>query len=471
MFKVVVAITVLLIVALCKKIPRIGGSIHIALLLAGVAAMLCSGIFNPAQWVVAWIDGLNRLAWISCLALAGAIFAEISLHLGTVDTIIGALKAKFGSHPRILVVCIMFVLCIAGSLLGDSSAAATVVGILTFGILVSMDISFEKISAIVMMGASVGSIMPPMTQAVALSSTLCNTDPDPVVTWAYLTSGIAFVVSALYCAFILVKKENVPGRNAEVEIKFAGEKAGDILRKNWKSLIPMFFLIIVVLMRTIPSIKIDLGPLILKNINFITIAGESKSLYDLLNGMTIITGLTNGIVLSIICAIIFAFCLFPKLRKNGGSIMSGAAKKAAPCVTVQLCCAFMLGAFYATGLIDAVADFAMGLNTHLLKFGGAGALMLIGMLTGSQSTAQNAIFSFFGPALIATGVNPTYAAVAGANLAAAGQGMPPADLLTFVICGMISAQYGKKVDPLKSMFYSMPMCIVFMIMGLIFLYI
>ena len=58
----------------------------------------------------------------------------------------------------------------------------------------------------------------------------------------------------------------------------------------------------------------------------------------------------------------------------------------------------MLGAFYATGLIDAVADFAMGLNTHLLKFGGAGALMLIGMLTGSQSTAQNAIFSFFGPA-------------------------------------------------------------------------
>ena len=61
--------------------------------------------------------------------------------------------------------------------------------------------------------------------------------------------------------------------------------------------------------------------------------------------------------------------------------------------------------------------------------------------------------------------------MAGANLAAAGQGMPPADLLTFVICGMISAQYGKKVDPLKSMFYSMPMCIVFMIMGLIFLYI
>lgn len=61
MFKVVVAIAVLLIVALCKKIPKIGGSIHIALLLAGVAAMLCSGVFNPAQWIVAWIDGLEPI--------------------------------------------------------------------------------------------------------------------------------------------------------------------------------------------------------------------------------------------------------------------------------------------------------------------------------------------------------------------------------------------------------------------------
>ena len=60
--------------------------------------------------------------------------------------------------------------------------------------------------------------------------------------------------------------------------------------------------------------------------------------------------------------------------------------------------------------------------------------------------------------------------MAGANLAAAGQGMPPADLTTFVICGMITAQTGKKCDPLKSMFYSMPMCILFLIVGMIFLY-
>ena len=49
--------------------------------------------------------------------------------------------------------------------------------------------------------------------------------------------------------------------------------------------------------------------------------------------------------------------------------------------------------------------------------------------------------------------------------------MPPADLTTFVICGMISSQFGKDVDPVKSMFYSLPMCIAFLIVGVLFLYI
>lgn len=97
-------------------------------------------------------------------------------------------------------------------------------------------------------------------------------------------------------------------------------------------------------------------------------------------------------------------------------------------------------------------------------------MLLMGMLTGSQSTAQNVVFSFFGPALVASGITTTYAAVAGAHLAAAGQGMPPADLTTFVVAGLISAQFGKKVDPVKSMLYSMPMCICFAVVGIVFMY-
>ena len=96
---------------------------------------------------------------------------------------------------------------------------------------------------------------------------------------------------------------------------------------------------------------------------------------------------------------------------------------------------------------------------------------IIGMLTGSQSTSQNVVFSFFGPALVAFGVDATHAAVAGAHLASAGQGLPPADLTTFVVVGIVASQFGKKVDPLKSMFYSMPMCICMAIIGMVFLYV
>jgi len=62
------------------------------------------------------------------------------------------------------------------------------------------------------------------------------------------------------------------------------------------------------------------------------------------------------------------------------------------------------------------------------------ALNAIGMLTGSQSTAQNVIFSFFGPALVAKGLDPVHVAIAGSHIASAGQGMPPAVL--GYLCGL-----------------------------------
>ena len=473
MLQVIIPMAVLLIIVLCKKLPLIGGNINAALLITGMLTLLMGGIYNPAQWLGAWVDGLNRMAWIMALSITGAIFAEISTRLGTVDTIIGALTAKFGNRPRLLIVCILLALTVAGSLLGDAIAAATVIGILTIGILVSMGLSLEKISAIIMMGAAIGSIMPPMTQALALASTLVNTDPDPVINLGYLTVSIVFLACALYCSLILVKKENVPGADPSVIIKHADRTAGEILKEHWKSLIPLFTLVVIVLLRTvkIPYISCDIGPAILKSINFIKVGDDQFiTLYDFLANATILGGLTNGIVLSIICAIAVSF-FFPTIRKNGSTIIRESMDKVSVTLVLQICCSFMLGTFYVAGSIDAVSAFAQGLNGHVLKIGGAAAMLLLGMLTGSQSTTQNVVFSFFGPALVAFGLNPTLTAVAGANLAAAGQGMPPADLTTFVICGMITAQTGKKCDPLKSMFYSMPMCILFLIVGMIFLYI
>lgn len=472
MLKVVVAIALLLTVTLCKKIPGIGGKINIALLLTGAVTMLLGGFFNPADWVYAFVDGMNRMGWIMALSIAGALFAEISVRIGTMDTIIGAMTAKFSHRPRILVFCILFALLISGSLLGDAIAAATVIGMLTIGILVSMNLSFEKIAAIIVMGASVGSIMPPMTQALALSSTLVNTDPDPVISIGYLTVGGIFVVVALYSMLFLVKKDNVAGANDMVKIKHMDKTAGEILRQNWKSLIPVSFLILVVLLRTvnIPGLSVDLGPTILKSIKFITVGEEVISLYDWLAGITILGGLTNGIVLSIFCAIAVTF-FFKEVRQNAGLIFKEGMSKVSTTLILQVCCSFMLGSFYYAGSIDAVSQFTQNLNPNVLKIGGAAAMLLLGMLTGSQSTTQNVVFSFFGPSLLNAGVAPVFAAVAGAHLAAGGQGMPPADLTTFVVCGMIGSMYSRKVDPVKAMLYCMPMCISLTIVGVVFLYI
>lgn len=472
MLKVIIPVAVLLLIVLCKKLPVVGGKINVALVVTGALTLLLGGLFNPAEWIAAWIDGLNRLSWIIALSIAGSLFAEISMRMGTIDTIIGALTAKFGRHPRLLIVCILFALTLAGSLLGDAIAASTVIGMLTIGILVSMNMSAEKISAIIVMGACVGSIMPPMTQAVALACSLTGAEVDPVINISYITVSVIFFVVAVYCAMFLVKKENVPGANPSVEIKFMDKRAGEILRENWKSLIPLIFLIVIVLLRTvkIPYISVDLGPTILKNINILTMPdGSILNLYDWLSNVSILNGLSNGIVLSILCAIAVAF-LFPAVHQNTGIILRESLSKVKMTVVLQICCAFMLGSFYAAGSIDAVSAFAQSLDSNVLKIGGAAALILLGMLTGSQSTAQNVIFSFFGPALVASGVTATHAAVAGAHLASAGQGLPPADLTTFVVCGIVASLFGRKVDPLKSMFYSMPMCICMAVIGFVFLY-
>ncbi len=472
MIRVIIPMAVLLIIILFKKIPIIGGKINIALITTGILTLLLSGMVNPAEWVLAWVDGLDRLAWIIALSIVGSIFAEISTRLGTIDTIIGTLTAKFGNSPRILIISILFALTLAGSLLGDAIAAATVIGMLTIGILASMNLPYERICSIIVMGACIGSIMPPMTQGFALSSSLVGADADTVIRIGYITVSLVFVVVAAYCSLFLVRKGNVPGANKDVTIKYTGQKAGVILRQNWKSLIPMTALIVIVLLRTIeiPFVSVDLGPTILDSITVYSAEGEEAvSLLSWMSSVTILKGLTNGIVLSIICAIGIAF-FFPTVNRNAKDIFKQGMGKVKNTVILQISCAFMLGSFYTSGAIEEVSVYAQSLDNNILKIGGVAAMMLIGMLTGSQSTTQNIIFSFFGPALVSTGLDPVFAAVAGANLASAGQGLPPADLTTFVVVGIVSAQFGKKVDPIKTMFYSLPMCLCFLAVGLFFLF-
>ncbi len=473
MITVLIPVCVLLAVILCKQIPKIGGNVQAALILAGILSLLLGGVYQPAQWCGALVDGVDRLAWVIFLSIFGSIYAETQVRLGTMETVMGALKAKFGKSPRALVVCIIMALVVAGSLLGDAIAAATVIGVLTIGTLAAMGLSPEHICCIIVMGASMGSIMPPITQALALASTLVDTDPDPVVRIGYVTVAITIILVCLYVVTFFVKKDmKIVEYDDNGEEITEEKKAGQILKENWKSLIPLFVLILIVVFRTInvPGLKFDLVPELLGKINFLTVGEESISLYAWMSQVTILKGLSNGIVLSLVFVTVISF-FFAKVREDvKGTLVSG-VRKVKVTVGLQLCAAFMLGCFYAGGQIDAVMAFAQGLNAHVLKFGGAAAMALIGMLTGSQSTAQNVVFSFFGPALVNIGMNPTYVAVAGANLAAAGQGLPPADLTTFVVAGIVGGMLAKKVNPVKSMLLMIPMCLIFLIIGMIFLYI
>lgn len=450
MIIVLVPFCALLAIILIKKIPYIGGNITAGLLVTGFLSLIMGGIFNPVEWLKAWIYGIDRIAWVMALTIFGSIYAETQVKMGTMNTVINVLRGLFGHSPKGLIICILLALIIAGSLLGDAAAASTVIGVLCINSLAEMGLNPEQIAATIVMGTSVGSIMPPVTQAIFLSSSLVGIDPEPVTHIGYITVGITAIICCIYAAYYFIKIKSLP------EDLIPEESVGEILKKNWTVLVPLTVLIVVILLRL--AWKIDL----------ITMAFGPILAY--LANVPILKGLTNLIVASIIVVTIISFC-YPVVFRDAAGVLKRGIKNVKNSIFVQSSAGLMLGAFYTAGQIEAVQNFALGLNQHLLKIGGTAALTLMGMLTGSQSTAQNTIFSFFGPALVKMGLDPVHVAVAGSHIAASGQGMPPADLTTFVVCGLVGGILGTKVDPLKAMIYNLPMCICLLVFGFLFLYI
>lgn len=450
MIIVIVPIVLLLSIILIKKIPYIGGNIQVGLMLTGLVALLMGGIFNPIDWLLAWVDGVDRIAWVIGLVLFGSLYAETQVKMGTMDTIIKVLRAMFGHSPKGLIACVVFALVLAGSLLGDAIAASTVIGVLVIKSLAEMKMSGEQICCTIVMGAALGSIMPPITQAIFMSSALLEIEPDPVVNMGYITVGIGVVICTFYVAQRFIKIKSLP------EELIPKETAGQLLRKRWATLVPLMILVALIVLRT--GFKIDLLTMTMEP--FIT----------WLAGIKILKGASNLIVLAIIVVTIISF-FYPLVRNNASQVFKDGLKNVKGSLGVLFSAGLMLGAFYAAGQIEAVKTFAMEINQTLMKVGGGGALVLIGMLTGSQTTAQNTIFSFFGPALVQVGVEPLHAAIAGSHLAMSGQGLPPADLTTFVVAGLVGGILGIKVDPIKSMLLNLPMCLYFLFIGFLFMFI
>lgn len=457
MITVIVPVLVLIVLIMVKKIPFVGGKVTYALIIAGLLALLMGGVFNPLQWVLAWIDGIDKLAWIMALNIFGSIYAASQTEMKTLDLVLNVARVSLGRSPKGLIVAIILVLGLAGSLLGDSVASATVVGILVIGILSDMQISAAGIGCIIMMGASLGSIMPPITQAVFLASSLAQVDTTPVVNISYITVGIGFVICTIYAVFAFVKIKALP------EHLIPNKTAGQIMHGNWHLMLPLAVLILLVILQTAAGI------------NLVQMA--TGPLMGWLSNITILKGLSNNIVTFLITATLVSL-FFKPVRKNLPKVVKNGVVGALPAVKVELGAALLLGAFYAAGQIEAVQAFAASMEAGALKISGGLGILLISALTGSQSTGQNTIFSFLAPALASVGVDPVHAAVASAHIASGGQAFPPVSAPALAISAVVESilvqKLGKdagKVDPIRVMVLTLPMSIYFVIVGFLFLFI
>ena len=457
MITVIVPVLVLIVLIMVKKIPFVGGKVTYALIIAGLLALLMGGVFNPLQWVLAWIDGIDKLAWIMALNIFGSIYAASQTEMKTLDLVLNVARVSLGRSPKGLIVAIILVLGLAGSLLGDSVASATVVGILVIGILSDMQISAAGIGCIIMMGASLGSIMPPITQAVFLASSLAQVDTTPVVNISYITVGIGFVICTIYAVFAFVKIKALP------EHLIPSKTAGQIMHGNWHLMLPLAVLILLVILQTAAGI------------NLVQMA--TGPLMGWLSNITILKGLSNNIVTFLITATLVSL-FFKPVRKNLPKVVKNGVVGALPAVKVELGAALLLGAFYAAGQIEAVQAFAASMEAGALKVSGGLGILLISALTGSQSTGQNTIFSFLAPALASVGVDSVHAAVASAHIASGGQAFPPVSAPALAISAVVESilvqKLGKdagKVDPIRVMVLTLPMSIYFVIVGFLFLFI
>lgn len=442
---------ILVSIVLCKNIPKIGGNVRYALLAAGAAALICGGVFNPIEWGKAWFNGIDRMAWVLSIVAFGGIYAETQVRIGTMETVLESLRAKLGHNPKGLIFVIMFVLMIAGSLLGESIASATLIGVLVMKNMEELEMSPEEICATLVMGCTLGSMCPPVTFGFTNASSimgLTNIQGDQVLNNGYLALIPTFILCVIYVCFRFVRVKQIP------ENLIPKKTAGEILREGWTTLIPTIVLATIIILRS--GFGIDVLKLL-------------DPVFAPIANIKIISGFNYSISKAIYIALLTTF-FFKSVRNDIVGVFAKGFKNSYPCFAVMFSASFLLGAFYMGGQIDRVVAFCTSLHPTVLIVAGGLTMVLFGMMSGSMTATQMTIFSFYGPALVAIGVTPVNAATAGALLAAAGQGMPPADTVTFVVAGLVSSVLGKDINLIKSMFYSSFMCFCYIIAAYIFLF-
>lgn len=447
MLTVIVPVVVLFCLILLP-IPMIKNiHIRLGLFLTAIIAMAMGGL-SFGEGVQAAIFGVDKLSWVIGLSIFGSIYAQSQVKMGAIDTVLDSFRASIGKTPKGLIASIIITLVIAGSLLGDSVAASTVIGILVIKALDDIGLSPEQTGCVILMGASLGALMPPISQGIFLASSLAAANADAVMQIGYFTTAIIVVICILWgWSFLKVKElpaELIPDRSV-----------GKIFADDWKKLVPLFVLITIVILRSGFHVELlqVLDPIV-----------TPFKKIPILRAIVSFGGVSR-VLQAIIVSTLVAFGA-KAVRDNTKDVLKEGLRAVSKTVQIQVCAGIMIGAFYKAGLVDTVLVFTKTLSAEMLKLGGGAMMMLVGMLTGSQSTSQNTIFTFLAPILSDNlGVSTTNTALGGAHLAIAGQAMPPAGLCTFVIVGIIGAVLGKAADPVKVMVLALPMTLVSAVIG------
>lgn len=381
------------------------------------------------------------------LIIFASIYTQSQFTLGSVETVLNLFRSIFGKSTKGLISAILLTLVFAGSIIGSATASAVVIGVLVIPVLNEAQVKPNKIGAILLLGAIIGSIMPPITQAVFLASSLLKVNMDPVVNMTYFTAGLGTLIALVLCR----RFADVDRLPAEL---IPDRKPSQILFQEWTLLVPVVVFASLVILR---AFGIDL----LKPTDFI---------WNVFKQTPILRAFTNRFVQSIIIATLIGM-FYPKVFKSFHVWVGKGLKSVSKPSFALLSAGIMIGAFQASGMIDKIIEFAKTLSPAAIKLGSGSSLLLMGMLTGSQSTTQSSLVPLVGPILVnAAEVVPANAALGLAHLSMAGQSFPPVCLLSILLAGMISSAVGKDSDAVKIMMFSFPVTFYFTLVGFLALF-
>ena len=238
MIKIIVPFAVIIAIMVIKKIPKIGGDVRFALILGALAALLMGGVYNPVEWLQAGFSGLNNVSFIIWLIFFGALFSEVLVHNGGMEAFLNFMRSTFGRTPKGLLVVMILFCVVGGALFGDATAAVTIIGFLGINALAELKLEPEQITASLVMGSAMGSIMPPISQATVLAASLVGLkDETPAITLTYFTVGIGVILMSLY-ASRWVKIKQLP------EELIPKESPKEILRNTWGSMVSFVLLFV-----------------------------------------------------------------------------------------------------------------------------------------------------------------------------------------------------------------------------------